>query len=68
MKLDSVTAESIRPSVARVYVEIDVSQELPSRVFIQVSNRCISQAVVYEDLPLYYTSCTWMGHKSTTRG
>lgn len=49
-------------------MDIDVSQEIPSRVFIQVSNRCILQAVVYEDLPMYCTSCSRLGHKSVTCG
>lgn len=66
MKLYNATAENTRPYVARVCVEIDISQELPYRVFIKVSNHCISQSVVYEDLPLYCTTCSRLGHQTDT--
>lgn len=62
MKLDTTTNEVLRPSVARLCIEIDVYKDLPFRVYIQVSSRCISRSVVYEDLPLYCATCSRLGH------
>lgn len=42
MKLDMVTAENLRPSVARYCVELDVSQALLACIYIQTTNHCIS--------------------------
>lgn len=52
----------------RLCIEIDISQDLPSRVFIQVSSRLIAQPVIYEDLPLYCTSCYRLGRNALTCG
>lgn len=41
---------------------MDISQELPNRVYNQVSNRIISRTVVYEDLPMYCSCCYRLGH------
>lgn len=38
------------------------------RVYIQVSNRCIQQTVIYEDLALYCSRCSRLGHKSDACG
>lgn len=68
MKLDMATTECLRPSVARLCIELDVSQELPARIFIQAAARCIPQPFVYEDLPKYCNVCSRLGHKSNFCG
>lgn len=62
LKLDAATASMNRPSLARVCVELDVSKELPQRIFIQTPSRVIMQNVEYEDLPKYCSSCYKLGH------
>lgn len=68
MKLDTATVEKLHPYVARLCMEIDVSKELPTRVFIQASHRCINQQVIYEDLPTYCAQCSRLGYKASMCG
>lgn len=62
IKLDVATTEGLRPSVARVCVEVYVSQELPQKIYLQAKSRFILQSIVCEDLPLFCTSCRRLGH------
>lgn len=64
IKLDIATAKGLRPSVARVCVELDVSQDLPQKIYIQAKGRLILQTIIYEDLPLFCKDCRRLGHAS----
>lgn len=62
IKLDVATTDCLRPSVARICVEVDVSQDLPQKIYLQAKNRLILQSVIYEDLPKFCTTCHRLGH------
>lgn len=62
IKLDVATKDGLRPSVARVCVEVDVSKDLPPKIYLQAKGRFILQTIIYEDLPLFCTSCRRLGH------
>lgn len=64
IKLDIATSQGLRPSVARVCVELDVSQDLPQKLYLQAKGRLILQNIVYEDLPLFCKDCRRLGHAS----
>ena len=65
--MDSATAFGVRPSVARVCVEIDLGQPLPS--WIWISNRehgGFWQQLIPERLPQYCDHCFRQGHDRVT--
>lgn len=66
LKLDVATSDALRPTVARVCVEVDVSQELSQKIYLQAKQRLILQSVIYEDLPKYCTACRRLGHDHLT--
>ncbi|XP_074266898.1 uncharacterized protein LOC141590190 [Silene latifolia] len=62
---DPATTSKEKLSFARVLVEVDVSQELPSHVVINTPHLGqYSQKVVYEWLPYYCKCCGKLGHTS----
>lgn len=62
IKLDVATSDGLRPSVARICVEVDVSQELPQKIYLQAKSRYILHPIIYEDLPLFCATCRRLGH------
>ncbi|KAL2485145.1 Uncharacterized protein Adt_29901 [Abeliophyllum distichum] len=53
----------LRPSEARVCVEVNLEHKLPDRVWIERGeSRSFWQPVVYEQLPHFCTKCRHMGH------
>ncbi|VFQ69369.1 unnamed protein product [Cuscuta campestris] len=58
LKANNATIQLTRPSVARVFVELDLSKELPTSVWIHLGKLSFLQPIHYEDLPAFCTSCT----------
>ena len=65
--MDSATASGVRQSVARVCVEIDLLQPLPSRIWIGNGEHSgFWQQLVPERLPQYCDHCFRQGHDRDT--
>ncbi|KAL2491396.1 Uncharacterized protein Adt_27024 [Abeliophyllum distichum] len=63
LRIDEATADLLRPSEARVCVEVNLEHKLPERVWIERSeSRSLWQPVVYEQLPHFCAKCRHMGH------
>ncbi|KAJ6796051.1 Uncharacterized protein M6B38_221620 [Iris pallida] len=63
MKIGKATSELSRPSHARVFVEVDASRELPSKVWINLpEGRSKFQCVEYETTPVFCNHCRHQGH------
>ncbi|XP_019186523.1 PREDICTED: uncharacterized protein LOC109181225 [Ipomoea nil] len=63
LKVDSSTLLHNRPSLARVCVELNVSQSLPNQVWItNGSYGGFNQKVTYEYIPPYCMGCRKFGH------
>ncbi|KAL2519775.1 Uncharacterized protein Adt_16022 [Abeliophyllum distichum] len=61
LRIDEATTDLLRPSEARVCVEVNL--ELPDRVWIERGESCsFWQPVVYEQLPHFCVKCRHMGH------
>nr|XP_027082307.1 uncharacterized protein LOC113704619 [Coffea arabica] len=61
--LDSATAAGTRPSLARVCVELDVAKSFTQRVWVAVEGESgFWQRIVPENMPLYCSSCSRLGH------
>ena len=58
--VDAATASGVRPSVARVCVEIDLLQEFPGRIWI--GHGGFRQQFLPEHLPMYCSHCFKQGH------
>lgn len=65
LKTDAATSNILCPSLARVCVELDVSKEQPTKVYIQSADYGFHQTVEFEDRPLYFTNCRILGHAQT---
>ncbi|XP_074315209.1 uncharacterized protein LOC141651393 [Silene latifolia] len=64
---DNATTSKEKLSFARVMVEVDVSQDLPECVVLNVPYLGqISQKIIYEWLPYYCKCCGKLGHTSRT--
>ncbi|KAL2526355.1 Uncharacterized protein Adt_11409 [Abeliophyllum distichum] len=62
-RIDEATADLLRPSEARVCVEVNLEHKLPDRVWIERGeSRSFWQPVVYEQLPHFCVKCRHMGH------
>ncbi|KAL2497861.1 Uncharacterized protein Adt_23411 [Abeliophyllum distichum] len=63
LRIDEATADLLRPSEARVCVEVNLEHKLPDRVWIKRGeSRSFWQPVVYEQLPHFCAKCRHMGH------
>ncbi|KAL2513400.1 Uncharacterized protein Adt_19000 [Abeliophyllum distichum] len=63
LRIDEATADLLRPSEARVCVEVNLEHKLPHRVWIERGeSRSFWQPVVYEQLPHFCAKCRHMGH------
>ncbi|CAH9095075.1 unnamed protein product, partial [Cuscuta epithymum] len=65
LKLDIATTTLARPSLARVCVELDLTKEMPSKIWIQAGKTGFTQSIVYENRPHYCLSCLHLGHISS---
>lgn len=61
IKVDVAALNFLRPSVALMCIEVDVTQELPSKIYVDCGDSSLFQPVIYEDLPLYCQQCTTFG-------
>ncbi|KAL0926804.1 hypothetical protein M5K25_003056 [Dendrobium thyrsiflorum] len=64
LKVDNATAVGLRPSVARVLVEIDVTKKFADKIWLGPENLRYFQQVVLEDLPIFCAKCKRLGHSS----
>ncbi|KAL2505033.1 Uncharacterized protein Adt_20654 [Abeliophyllum distichum] len=63
LRIDEATADLLRPSEARVCVEVNLEHKLPDRIWIERGeSRSFWQPVVYEQLPHFCVKCRHMGH------
>ncbi|KAL2505564.1 Uncharacterized protein Adt_21185 [Abeliophyllum distichum] len=63
LHIDEATADLLRPSEARVCVEVNLEHKLPERIWIDRGDgRSFWQTVVYEKPPLFCSKCRHMGH------
>ncbi|KAL0285161.1 UNVERIFIED_CONTAM: hypothetical protein Sangu_2791600 [Sesamum angustifolium] len=62
LRTDVSTATLVRPSVARVYVEINLLEPLQTEIGLGFGTEMIIQPVVYERLPKYCATCKHLGH------
>ncbi|KAL2481397.1 Uncharacterized protein Adt_34363 [Abeliophyllum distichum] len=63
LRIDEATADLLRPSEARICVEVNLEHKLPDRVWIERGeSRSFWQPVVYEQLPHFCAKCRHMGH------
>ncbi|CAI9115354.1 OLC1v1016241C1 [Oldenlandia corymbosa var. corymbosa] len=64
LKVDTLTLNMTRPSVARFCVEVDLMKDLPKSVRIGKKGRKHEQIFTYEHVPSYCSKCSKIGHKS----
>ncbi|KAF3650767.1 hypothetical protein FXO38_16986 [Capsicum annuum] len=70
--LDNATINKIRPSCARVKIQVDLATNLPSNVEIEVVNsrndsaRIVTISVHYDHLPKYYKNAISKGIQKRT--
>ncbi|KAL2531748.1 Uncharacterized protein Adt_05099 [Abeliophyllum distichum] len=63
LRIDEATADLLRPSEARVCVEVNLEHKLPDRIWIdRGASRSFWQPIVYERLSHFCTKCRHMGH------
>ncbi|CAH9068787.1 unnamed protein product [Cuscuta epithymum] len=62
VKIDVSTLRLSRPSMARICVELDVSVNLPSKIWIGNGSNGFFQNVTYEEVPLFCNGCKTFGH------
>lgn len=66
LRIDEATASLTHPSIARMLVELDVTQPSPLRIRIDVDNFGFWQNVNFEKIPPYYASCKHLDHTAET--
>ncbi|KAL2517570.1 Uncharacterized protein Adt_13817 [Abeliophyllum distichum] len=63
LRIDEATTDLLRPSEARVCVEVNLEHKLPDRIWIvRDESRSFCQPIVYESLPHFCAKCRYMGH------
>ncbi|KAK4428539.1 hypothetical protein Salat_1153700 [Sesamum alatum] len=62
LRTDVSTATLVRPSVARVCVEINLLEPLQTEIGLGFGTNVVIQRVVYERLPKYCGACKHLGH------
>ncbi|KAK4380875.1 hypothetical protein Sango_3022900 [Sesamum angolense] len=66
LRMDEPTADLLRPDLARVCVEIDVTSSKVQAVHLHIEGETYRQQVIYENCPPYCTSCKHLGHEITS--
>lgn len=64
LRVDHATTAVIRPSVARVLIEYDVSRPPVPRIWIGAGDSGFWQEVIFEQIPAYCASCKHHGHST----
>lgn len=62
IKVDGYTANRSKLTHANVFIEIDVSKELPKHLWINILGKGIVVKVNYSKVPYYYKNCLRLGH------
>ncbi|VFQ98810.1 unnamed protein product [Cuscuta campestris] len=62
LMMDASTSAKTRPSMARFCVEIDISKDLPKKIWIDNGGLGFFQPVTYENLPQFCIQCKKSGH------
>ncbi|KAI0530613.1 hypothetical protein KFK09_000158 [Dendrobium nobile] len=62
LKVDNSTSVGSRPSLARVLVEIDITKDLPDKIWLGSENSGYVQRVCFEEVPAYCAVCKRLGH------
>ncbi|KAL0295003.1 UNVERIFIED_CONTAM: hypothetical protein Sangu_3205900 [Sesamum angustifolium] len=62
LRKDVSTATLVRPSVARVCIEINLLEPLQTEIGLGFGTEVFIQLVIYERLPKYYGICKHLGH------
>ncbi|CAI9117327.1 OLC1v1018699C1 [Oldenlandia corymbosa var. corymbosa] len=67
LQVDTPTLNLTRPSVARFYVEVDLTKqkEFPAAIKIGKKGKKYEQAFTYEFIPAYCDHCQKIGHNDT---
>lgn len=68
LKLDAATISLSHPSVACLYVKVDLRKPLPSRIWIGLSKGGFWQPIKYDHLPDYYFDCYSLAHQQIYYG
>ncbi|CAI9115322.1 OLC1v1016196C1 [Oldenlandia corymbosa var. corymbosa] len=63
LKVDTLTLNMLRPSVARLCVEVDLTKDFPRSVKIVKKGKKHEQQFTYEHIPSYCSKCCKIGHK-----
>lgn len=64
LRTDSSTFDGSRPCLARMYVEMDISKELPDKIWIGNEYSGYWQNIEYSNVPPYCRICFTLGHKN----
>ena len=69
IQCDRLTASKTRISYARVLIEVDLREDLPSSIEFGLPNGMfINQPVIFESLPRFCKTCHSIGHSSSNCG
>ncbi|CAH9096128.1 unnamed protein product [Cuscuta europaea] len=66
LKLDVATTSLTKPYVAPIFTQVDLSKDMPRKIWIQCGSMGFSQAVGYENSPMYCIKCLYLGHIDVT--
>lgn len=67
VEMDNPTRVISRQSGARICVKVDVYAPLPSQFWFDVAGaKCRWQDIIYENVPIYCTSCRHLGQRIET--
>ncbi|KAL0320417.1 UNVERIFIED_CONTAM: hypothetical protein Sradi_5303200 [Sesamum radiatum] len=61
--MDVATADLSRPSLARVYVELDLTIPRIPVIFIEADDFTLRQTIIYENCPQCCSLCKHLGHE-----
>ncbi|CAH9075821.1 unnamed protein product [Cuscuta europaea] len=64
LSIDAHIANFSRPSLARLCIELNVSNPLPQKIWIENGNQGFFQHVKYENLPRYCSKCFRFDHET----
>ncbi|MQM04053.1 hypothetical protein Taro_036847, partial [Colocasia esculenta] len=66
LQVDKNTSSLTRSQAARVNVQMDISKQLPARVWVGIGANGFWQPVGYPDPPVFCLSCKRFGHQQST--
>ncbi|MQL88321.1 hypothetical protein Taro_020879 [Colocasia esculenta] len=65
LQVDKNTSSLTRSQAARVNVQLDISKQLPARVWVRIGANGFWQPVGYTDPPVFCLSCKRFGHQQS---